>query len=201
MELFDKNGHLTGEGLRAVTDGGLSELERLEASEHLGFCDDCLTRYLALLESGTLAEPRRGLVKPVLRRLRQGIKRRMWIRWGGMAAAACLALAIFGVGGALLGGARGDGTEADGQAGFVQRFNEGMANVVDNTRGFVSGLLAGEDADTQASGDTGGYPKPPEPPEPKQVEPPEPTKPPAGYGPVEEDNTRAERDALFDGGS
>ena len=35
MELFNKEGHLTDEGLRAVVDGTLDEMGRLEASEHL----------------------------------------------------------------------------------------------------------------------------------------------------------------------
>ena len=39
MELFNKEGHLTDEGLRAVVDGTLDEMGRLEASEHLSFCD------------------------------------------------------------------------------------------------------------------------------------------------------------------
>ena len=41
MELFNKEGHLTDEGLRAVVDGTLDEMGRLEASEHLSFCDSC----------------------------------------------------------------------------------------------------------------------------------------------------------------
>ena len=44
MELFNKEGHLTDEGLRAVVDGTLDEMGRLEASEHLSFCDSCLVR-------------------------------------------------------------------------------------------------------------------------------------------------------------
>ena len=39
MELFNKEGHLTDEGLRAVVDGTLDEMGRLEASAHLSFCD------------------------------------------------------------------------------------------------------------------------------------------------------------------
>ena len=49
MELFNKEGHLTDEGLRAVVDGTLDEMGRLEASEHLSFCDSCLVRYTELL--------------------------------------------------------------------------------------------------------------------------------------------------------
>ena len=50
MELFDPmTGCLTDEGLQALTAGGLDELARLEAAEHLAFCDRCLDRYTALL--------------------------------------------------------------------------------------------------------------------------------------------------------
>ena len=39
MELFDKNGCLTDEGLQALQAGGLDELGRLETAEHLSYCD------------------------------------------------------------------------------------------------------------------------------------------------------------------
>ena len=45
MELFDQtSGCLTNEGLQALADGQLDELSRLEAAEHLAFCDACLDR-------------------------------------------------------------------------------------------------------------------------------------------------------------
>lgn len=49
MELFDKNGCLTDEGLQALQAGGLDELGRLESAEHLSYCDKCMDRYTALL--------------------------------------------------------------------------------------------------------------------------------------------------------
>ena len=56
-ELFLQNGHLSDEGLQALIDGTLDELQRLEAAEHLSFCDECLTRYTALLTGDVLEEP------------------------------------------------------------------------------------------------------------------------------------------------
>ena len=47
MELFDQNGCLTEEGLHAVIGGQLDELGRLEAAEHLSYCDKCMDRYTA----------------------------------------------------------------------------------------------------------------------------------------------------------
>lgn len=61
MELFDKNGCLTDEGLQALQAGGLDELGRLETAEHLAYCDKCMDRYTALLaftmwRSGTVEQ-------------------------------------------------------------------------------------------------------------------------------------------------
>ena len=49
--LFDAEGHLTDEGLHALQEGRLDELGSLETAEHLTFCDYCLARYTALIES------------------------------------------------------------------------------------------------------------------------------------------------------
>lgn len=59
MELFDKNGCLTDEGLQALQAGRLDELGRLETAEHLAYCGKCMNRYTALLtftmwRSGTI---------------------------------------------------------------------------------------------------------------------------------------------------
>lgn len=60
MELFDQNGCLTAEGLHAVIGGQLDELGRLEAAEHLSYCDKCMDRYTALLTADVLEEPPRS---------------------------------------------------------------------------------------------------------------------------------------------
>lgn len=39
-ELFLQTGHLSDEGLQALIDGMLDEMQRLEAAEHLSFCDE-----------------------------------------------------------------------------------------------------------------------------------------------------------------
>ena len=54
MELFQKNGCLTEEGLDALIAGQLDELGRLEAAEHLAYCNCCLDRYTARLEAQPL---------------------------------------------------------------------------------------------------------------------------------------------------
>ena len=42
MELFDVKGCLSEEGLQALVGGQLDETQRLEAAEHLAYCDRCL---------------------------------------------------------------------------------------------------------------------------------------------------------------
>ena len=49
MELFREDGCLSDNGLHALTAGQLDELGRLEAAEHLAYCDKCTDRYTALL--------------------------------------------------------------------------------------------------------------------------------------------------------
>ena len=80
MELFDQNGCLTEEGLHAVIGGQLDELGRLEAAEHLSYCDKCMDRYTALLTADVLEEPPRSA--------RGAVMGTIWVRlmqntWGG----------------------------------------------------------------------------------------------------------------------
>ena len=65
--LFDAEGHLTDEGLHALQEGRLDELGSLETAEHLTFCDYCLARYTALIESAPekLKQPMRDLIPQV----------------------------------------------------------------------------------------------------------------------------------------
>ena len=57
MELFDAKGCLSEEGLQALVGGQLDETQRLEAAEHLSYCDKCMDRYTALLTADVLEEP------------------------------------------------------------------------------------------------------------------------------------------------
>ena len=66
MELFDKNGCLTDEGLQALQAGGLDELGRLETAEHLSYCDKCMDRYTALLTADALETPLHSAHKAVM---------------------------------------------------------------------------------------------------------------------------------------
>ena len=92
MELFDKNGCLTDEGLQALQAGGLDELGRLETAEHLAYCDKCMDRYTALLKADALETPPHSAHKAVMAAI--------WVRlmqntWGRAAVAGVAAVLAF----------------------------------------------------------------------------------------------------------
>lgn len=66
MELFREDGCLSDEGLQALTSGQLDELGRLEAAEHLSYCDKCTDRYTALLTADALSDPPREVHRAVM---------------------------------------------------------------------------------------------------------------------------------------
>ena len=70
---------------------------RLEAAEHLSFCDACLDRYLALAEPVQI-QPPEDLTLPVMRRIRQRIARVVMNRYAVAAAAVVLAFGLWGGG-------------------------------------------------------------------------------------------------------
>ena len=94
-ELFLQNGHLSDEGLQALIDGTLDELQRLEAAEHLSFCDECLTRYTALLTGDVLEEPEQDVTLPVMRRLRRRAVKIAWNRYAAAAAAVVITAGLW----------------------------------------------------------------------------------------------------------
>ena len=94
-ELFLQNGHLSDEGLQALIDGTLDELQRLEAAEHLSFCDECLTRYTALLTGDVLEEPEQDVTLPVMRRLRRRAVKSAWNRYAAAAAAVVITAGLW----------------------------------------------------------------------------------------------------------
>lgn len=73
-ELFSFDGHLSDEALTALLDGSLSELQRLEAGEHLSCCDRCVDRYTALLTGEALETVPRDQTAPVMWK----VKKRRW---------------------------------------------------------------------------------------------------------------------------
>ena len=95
--LFDAEGHLTDDGLHALQEGRLDELGSLETAEHLTFCDYCLARYTALIESAPekLKQPMRDLIPQVQALMRLRSFRIMTNRYVSTAAAVMLAFALW----------------------------------------------------------------------------------------------------------
>lgn len=95
MELFRNDGCLTDEGLQALIEGKLDELGRLEAAEHLSYCDRCLDRYTALLTGDVLEQPPRDLSRPVGRTILIRLMQNVYGRIAVAGIAAVLALTLW----------------------------------------------------------------------------------------------------------
>ena len=95
MELFDQNGCLTEEGLHAVIGGQLDELGRLEAAEHLSYCDKCMDRYTALLTADVLEEPPRSARGAVMSTIWVRLMQSTYGRVAVAGVAAVLALSLW----------------------------------------------------------------------------------------------------------
>ena len=59
MELFDAKGCLSEEGLQALVGGQLDETQRLEAAEHLAYCDRCMDRWRESLNAANEQDAKR----------------------------------------------------------------------------------------------------------------------------------------------
>ena len=94
----DETGCLTTFGLESLVEGSLGELERLEVTEHLSYCDLCVERYTALLADDTLLEAPELLKQSVLTKLRQRMARAFVNRYFHMGVAACLTLVLWSTG-------------------------------------------------------------------------------------------------------
>jgi len=97
--LFDDDtGCLTDFALDSLVKGSLDELERLEAAEHLSYCDSCVDRYTALLTEDVLVEPPEPMKQSVLAALRRKAAMVFVNRYFHMAVAASLTLVLWGSG-------------------------------------------------------------------------------------------------------
>ena len=92
MELFDVKGCLSEEGLQALVGGQLDETQRLEAAEHLAYCDHCMDRYTALLTDDVLEQPPRSARGAVMGTIWIRLMQNTWGRAAVATVAAVLAL-------------------------------------------------------------------------------------------------------------
>ena len=95
MELFDAKGCLSEEGLQALVGGQLDETQRLEAAEHLAYCDRCMDRYTALLTDDVLEQPPRSARGAVMGTIWVRLMQNTWGRAAVAAVAAVLALTMW----------------------------------------------------------------------------------------------------------
>ena len=95
MELFREDGCMTDEGFRAMMDGQLDELGRLEAAEHLSYCDQCMDRYTALLTADVLETPPRGVQGAVMGTIWARLMQNTYGRAAVAGVAAVLALTMW----------------------------------------------------------------------------------------------------------
>ena len=94
----DETGCLTDGALAGLMEGSLDELQRLEVSEHLSYCDACVERYTALLTDGVLLEAPELMKQSVLAALRRRAAKVFVNRYFHMAVAASLTLVLWGSG-------------------------------------------------------------------------------------------------------
>ena len=98
MESFRKDGCLSDEGLHALIAGQLDELGRLEAAEHLAYCDKCTDRYTALLTADALSDPPRSVRRTVMGTIWVRLMQNTWGRAAVAAVAAVLSLTLWRTG-------------------------------------------------------------------------------------------------------
>lgn len=95
MELFREDGCMTDAGFRAMMDGQLDELGRLEAAEHLSYCDQCMDRYTALLTADALETPPRSVQGAVMGTIWARLMQNTYGRAAVAGVAAVLALTLW----------------------------------------------------------------------------------------------------------
>lgn len=98
MELFYPDGCLSQQGLHALLEGRLDELGRLEAAEHLAYCDKCMDRYTALLTEDVLQEPPRSVRSSVMTSIWVRLMQNTYGRAAVATVAAVLALTMWRTG-------------------------------------------------------------------------------------------------------
>ncbi|MEG2053388.1 MAG: hypothetical protein RR052_00455 [Oscillospiraceae bacterium] len=140
--LFSESGCLTDEGLQAIINDKLNEMQSLEASEHLAFCDKCLLRYtnaLDTLPEDKLQTPETDIVKGVMQRIKERATRIFFNRYVTVVAAACFAIIMTATG--IFGNLTNVGLDRHKQIENKIASNEKYSNFTSNTNEFVQELF------------------------------------------------------------
>ncbi len=92
-ELFNKDGHITEYGFKLlIEDNNLNELNRLEISEHISFCEECLSKYITLLDNSVLISPTKTTVPVIMKEIIKDTSKFYLKQYISMFVAACFAL-------------------------------------------------------------------------------------------------------------
>lgn len=97
-ELFNSDGHLTDYAFNAIVGDELNEINRLEVAEHTSFCDECLTKYINVLDSTELLCPSENVKINVINRISYINKKALLKQFIPMAIAACFAIVFWSTG-------------------------------------------------------------------------------------------------------
>lgn len=95
MELFDNHGHITDEGFAALFGGQADDLQRLELTEHLSFCDVCCARYAEHLTGDVLLDTPKPIAPGVMERIRRRTRTVLFNRYVKVGLAASLAMGLW----------------------------------------------------------------------------------------------------------
>jgi len=96
--LFNQEGHINKEGFKLLLNNKVDELQRLELSEHLSFCDRCLEEYMDCLQDIQLLAPQTSLAQEIFKKARYKAMKLFHSRFSMVAAAACLAMVFWTTG-------------------------------------------------------------------------------------------------------
>lgn len=98
MAIFSENGHIAAEGFFLLVTEKANDIQRLELSEHLSFCDGCLEQYLKEIEKITLLETEQSIAKRVIKSIKYKTAFLAQKRFGTAVAAACIAMVLWSTG-------------------------------------------------------------------------------------------------------
>ena len=164
MEVFRNDGHLSDGVLESLIHNGeaLDELTRLEAAEHLAFCDQCLQRYTDLLAGTELLIPANSCQDRLWPRIRFRAIRLLTSRYATAAAAVALALTLlWGSAGAPLRESAGraflqetGNAVAEHIQQMPQRWDDSIQGLLNDINGFLEPFSGGRPHTNQGGTNT-----------------------------------------------
>lgn len=98
MSIFNQYGHITSEGFSLLTTEKADELQRLELSEHLSFCDKCLEQYLNEMEKIPLLQTEQSIAQRVIKRVKSKTAFFTQKQFGRAVVAASIAMVLWSTG-------------------------------------------------------------------------------------------------------